>query len=142
MSQVNGGGTSHKRAKEFLVGNLISTCVNQLKVLDAPFNTLSEAEQELVIQEITGQVKEATKHTIQIIASDDRTCFRAEVDSVRFRDEGVRADLKIPNTIESHQLADVAGRSVLIVIEDTEAYIKGEDGHPKASPDQGTLKSV
>ncbi len=126
-------------AKTFLVGNLIFLVVHHLKSLDAPFNDLSEQQQKLIIEAITDDVKTDVKKAIEIIASEDRVCFRAEVDSVRFKDDGVRADLKIPNTLESHELADVAGGSVLIVIEDPESYTEGVEGHPKASPDQPVL---
>ena len=109
-----------------------------LKILKNEANKMSSSKKP-IIEAITDDVKTDVKKAIEIIASEDRVCFRAEVDSVRFKDDGVRADLKIPNTLESHELADVAGGSVLIVIEDPESYTESEEGHPKASPDQLVL---
>lgn len=125
-------------AREFLLGNLMVATMKQLRALDKPWLKMTEDAQNRVIHEVRMDVAEAIEQAVVLIASDNRTVFHAGVDSVTFK-EGVKAVLTMPNTQASHELADVAGGAVLVVIEDPKRYSTGTDNVPQADKAQREL---
>lgn len=125
-------------AREFMLGELMSAAMKQLRSLDKPWLRLPEAKQKEVIDEVRDQVSVAIRQAVEIIATDDRTRFAASVESVTFKD-GVKAVMTMTNSQASHELADTAGGRVFIVIEDPNRYVMGSGSIPKPDPDQPTL---
>lgn len=130
--------TALEIAREFLLGDVMVAAMKQLRALDKPWLKLTEEHQERVIREVRHDVAVAVEAAVIIIASDKRTVFHAGVDSVTFK-EGVKAVLTMPNTQASHELADVAGNSVLVVIENPSRYTMGADNVPQAEKVQREL---
>lgn len=130
--------TTNDVARELLMGNLITAATKQLRALDKPWLKLPEKDQKKALQEVQREIQDAVKLAVELIATDGRTHFRAGVESVTFKD-GVKAILTMSNTMASHELADTAGSSVLVVIEDPFRYTAVGDNAPKAQPDQGDL---
>ncbi len=126
-------------AREYLMGELMSAATKQLRSLDKPWLRAPEETQKRILREVQDQVAEAVKKAVEIIATDDRTRFTAQVESVTFKD-GVKAVLTMPNTMASHELADVQGGRVYVVIEDPNRYTQGSAAVPKADPDQPSLE--
>jgi hypothetical protein len=122
-------------AREFLLGEVMSAAMKQLRSLDKPWLRLPEAQQKRVIDQVQADVSSAIKEAVEVIASDDRTRFRASVESVTFKD-GVKAVLQMGNTEASHELADTAGSTVLVVIENPNRYTLMGGNAPKPEPDQ------
>ena len=127
--------TPNDIAREFMLGELMQAAMKQLRAIDKPYLRLPENEQKKIIAEVETDCKAAIKRAVEIIASDDRTRFLATVEQVVFKD-GVKAVLTMANTESSHELADTAGGSVLVVIEDPYRYLRGGDGKPVAEPNQ------
>lgn len=125
-------------ARQFLLGELMEVATKQLRTIDTPWLRMPEAAQKTVLRKVQDACEEAVRKTVEIIASDDRTRFRAEVESVTFKD-GVKATLAMPNTASSHELADVTKGTVLIVIEDPARYLTVGPNAPKAQPNQPEL---
>ena len=125
-------------AREFLLGEVLSAAMKQLRAAERPWLRLPEEQQMEVIREMREDVSEAIERAVVIIASDARTVFHAEVESVTFK-EGVKAVLHMANTMASHELADSAGGSVLVVIEDAKRYVRGSAKVPSPDPLQGSL---
>jgi hypothetical protein len=125
-------------AREFLMGEVMAAAMKQLRSLEKPWLRLPEAQQQRVIDEVKEDVRRAVRHAVEVIASGDRTRFRAGVESVTFKD-GVKAVLTMANTEASHELADTAGASVLVVIEDPARYTASGPNIPKAEPNQPEL---
>ena len=126
-------------AREFMMGELMAAAMKQLRAIDKPWLRLPENEQKRVIEEVKQDVRKAIIAAVEIIASDDRTRFRATVEQVVFKD-GVKAVFTMLNTEDSHELADTAGGSVLVVIEDPYRYTVPGPNAPKAETDQTELK--
>lgn len=122
-------------AREFILGEVMASAMRQLRSLDKPWLRLPEANQKQVIADVRSDVEVAIERAVEIIATDDRTRFVAQVEQVTFKD-GVKAVLTMPNTQASHELADTAGGRVYVVIEDPTRYTVGSTSVPKAEPDQ------
>lgn len=125
-------------ARELLLGEVMAAAMRQLRALEKPFLRLAEAKQKEVISDVRNDVEIVIDRAVEIIATDDRTRFVAQVESVTFKD-GVKAVLTMPNTAASHELADTAGGRVYVVIEDPSRYTAGGANVPKAEPDQKPL---
>lgn len=125
-------------AREFLMGELMAAATRQLRGLDKPWLRLPEADQKRVLREVRDDIARAVKAAVELIASDDRTRFRAAVESVTFKD-GVKAVLTMGNTEASHELADTAGGNVLVVIEDAVRYTFVGENAPHAEKDQAEI---
>lgn len=120
-------------AREFLLGEVMVAAMKQLRAIDKPWIKLPEEAQQRVIREVRADVVMAVEKAVITIASENRTVFVAGVDSVTFK-EGVKAVLTMPNTQASHELADVAGGAVLVVIADPKNYTTGGPNVP--APDK------
>ena len=128
-------------ARELLLGEVIAAATRQLRALEKPWLRLPEAKQREVLREVQADVEIAIERAVEIIATDDRTRFVAQVESVTFKD-GVKAVLTMPNTQASHELADTAGGRVYVVIEDPTRYMARGDNMPKPEPDQKPLEDA
>jgi len=128
-------------AREYLMGELMSAATRQLRSLEKPWLRLPEEQQKRVLREVQDDVAKAVRAAVELIASDDRTRFRASVESVTFKD-GVKAVLTMFNTEESHELADTTGSSVLVVIENPSRYTYVGENAPKADANQPELSAA
>lgn len=126
-------------AREFLLGEVMASAMRQLRSLEKPWLRLPEAQQKNILHEVMRDVQEAIGKAVELIATDDRTRFVAQVESVTFKD-GVKAVLTMSNTPASHELADVQGGRVFVVIEDPARYTVPGGNMPKAEPDQPALE--
>jgi hypothetical protein len=122
-------------AREFLLGEVMASAMKQLRATDKPWLRLPEEAQKRVISEVRQDVSKAIEKAVELIASDARTVFRSQVESVTFKD-GVKAVLTMSNTQASHELADTAGGFVFVVIENPNRYTYGGENVPKAEPNQ------
>lgn len=122
-------------AREFLMGELMAAATKQLRSLDKPWLRAPEELQRRILREVQASVDEAVRKAVEIIASDDRTVFRASVESVTFKD-GVKAVLTMGNTAASHELADTAGGGVYVVIENPVRYTIVGANAPQPEKDQ------
>lgn len=133
--------TANDLARVFLLGELMGAAMKQLRAAEKPWLRVPEEQQRRVIREVEIDCRNAIEKAVELIASDARTRFRATVESVTFKD-GVKSVLTMPNTEASHELADVAGGSVLVVIEDPTRYTQVSDAAPKPDADQSTLPAI
>ena len=122
-----------------MLGEVMAAAMRQLRALDKPWLRLPEEKQKDVIEEVRDACSVAIRQAVEIIATDDRTRFTAQVESVTFKD-GVKAVLTMANTMASHELADVQGGRVYVVIEDPSRYTASSPAVPKAEADQKPLE--
>lgn len=141
MGEVMETKSANDIAREFLMGELMNAATKQLRAIDKPWLRLPEAQQKKVLAEVQEDIGRAVKQAVEVIASDDRTRFRATVESVTFKD-GVKSVLTMGNTEASHELADTAGGTVLVVIEDPIRYTFVGDNAPRAEPNQQELAAT
>ena len=131
--------TPKQLARDFMLGEVMSSAMKQLRSLEKPWLRMPEAQQADVLEQVRADVREAITKAVEIIATDDRTRFVAAVESVTFKD-GVKAVLTMPNTAASHELADTAGGKVYVVIEDPARYTMAGTNVPKSDPDQRAIE--
>lgn len=124
-------------AAEFLLGELVKASTAEWKSLSKPFLKMAEFEQEGLLRRTAQKIEAAVKEAIEIVASGARLTFRADVDSVTFKD-GVKVTMKLAKSEHAHTLADKSGSSVLIVVEDFARYMNPGDS-TKGQPDQPPL---
>ena len=113
--------------EQFLLGSLIKAVSDPFKQLLTPFSQLSEIEQSTLLTRVAEQSRKAVLEAINCIASGDRVNFRATCDQVQFKVDGVKATLSLFNTPEAHSLADYAGKTIMVVIEDGTRYLDAGD---------------
>jgi hypothetical protein len=132
-------------AEAFMLGRMIDVDKRHFTTLAEPWSRLRENEQAAVLQRLHSSMQEVVKDAVKIISANGRITFRAEVESVQFKGPtDVKAALKLMNTMESHALADVAGGTVVIVIEAIDELLAIPEGALQGDPDEPSLfdKSV
>jgi hypothetical protein len=122
-------------ARQFIAGELMRALLKQWKSLDKPWSWLTEKEQGVALREIRDDVMATVRTATRLIVSDAQTNFKAEVDSVTFKD-GVKVVLKMGRSDLSHLIADYTGTSILIVLDNGEQYLGLEDKIMETQPDQ------
>jgi hypothetical protein len=123
-----------------MLGDLMKVVIEQLKVMPKPWDALSEKEQQEFLNRVELQVADAIRQAVRIITARGQTNVPATVDSVTFKD-GVKAVLKLVSLTEGAiDLAKAEGSIVSIIIPNTDDLIGGDDGKPKADPDQRAME--
>lgn len=127
-------------AEPTFLGDLMEMVLQELKLVQKPWQELSERQQKEILFRIERQAKAMTRKAIAILAAGDHTTVKAAVDSVTFKD-GAKAVLKsvIGSGQGFHTLADCAneGAHVLVVLPDDS--IADQEHEHEADPDQGEL---
>lgn len=137
MDQPEEETLPRKIAAEFLLGEIINVATKPIRAITVPFSLMRQAEQTAVPDRITDDIREIVKEAIDVIASNARLSFGAEVDQVLFKD-GIKAVLKMSRGENAHELADIAGGFVTVVIEDRSALLDAGNA-PTGEPDQKPL---
>jgi NCAIR mutase (PurE)-related protein len=119
--------TGTDAAHLFLLGDVIKAATKQLKSAAMPWQLMSEASQKTLLTEVESDVRAAVTRAVTTIASDYRVSFQVQVAQATFKADGVKIALEMPVSEEAHALASVAGRSVLMVIEDGQRYLDPGD---------------
>lgn len=130
--------TGDNIAAEFLLGELIKASSKRFKSLAVPYIELRQSEQQTILRDMEEDIRKAVREAVEIIASDYRVTFRASCESVQFKSDGVKAQLTMFNSEHAHALADAAGNTILVVIEDASRYLEAGDA-TDGDPDQRTL---
>lgn len=120
-------GTPHEIASEFLLGELIKAATRRFKHQPTTFERMPQDEQEELLRAVATDCRRAVEEAIAIIVSDYRVTLRADCDAVNFKPDGVKATLSLRNTDEAHALANAAGSTLLVVIEDASRYLEVGD---------------
>jgi hypothetical protein len=127
-------------AAEFLLGEMIKACTKHLKTLAVPWIDLKEREQEHILRTVESDCRSIIADVVDIVASNARLTFKAQVAQVTFKD-GVKAQIELINSPEAHALADAVGKVVTLVIEDRGTLLEVGDAL-QTDPDQPALFDV
>lgn len=121
-----------------VAGDLLAALIDELRLIERPWQSLPEVDQQDVIERLRARVKTNVEEAVRTIAADARPVIAAEVESVTVKD-GIKAVLKLskgdPNR---HHLVDAQGDVVLIVVAGAAQYTGGLDA-VQAEPDQRAL---
>lgn len=129
-------------AEHYLIAKLMLAARRRLCDLAVPWRQLSQHEQARTLRGLATDVQQAVKEAARAIATNERLAFRASVESVTFKGEDTKATLKLmPGGTEAHNLADVAGGFVTVVIETVDHLLEIPDSALAGEPDQPELFS-
>lgn len=124
-------------SRRFLLGDLTKIVMAEIMQLQIPWGALDEKGQEKVINTVTTRVKAAVHKVVDIIVADGKVGVEVILDQIVFKD-GLKIVCTGSQLAEHrHALADAAGGRALLVLPDSEKYMKGDA--PKAQPDQASL---
>lgn len=126
-------------AERFLLGELVKAGTRTLKDLQVPFKVMTEAEQSTLLTNMAEQIRPAVRKAVQIIKDHGRIQFPAECKQVVFKGAtDVQATLAMVIHDGAHSLADYAGRTITVVIDDMDEMLAVGDS-TKGDPDQPGL---
>lgn len=128
-------------AEETMVGDLVQTCLTELKAAPDVWQKLSEDKQADVLERLEKRVKAAIKRAVFIIASEDRPTIDAIIEQITVKD-GYKAVLKIsrsaPGALDLVESQSGGDSEVLIVLPNAGKY-RDQGAGVKPDPDQPGL---
>lgn len=126
-------------AERFMLGNLVKIATRKLKDLQVPYKVMTEAEQSKILTDIAEQIRPTVRKAVQIIKDHGRIQFPAECKQVVFKGAtDVQATLAMVIHDGAHSLADYAGRTITVVIDEMDELLAVGDS-TRGDPDQPDL---
>lgn len=114
--------TANTVGKDLLNGLLL-----ELKLLPQPWPKLSKAKQDDIIDRLRSRVEANIKMAVHLLAAEGRTVVAGDLDQITIKD-GVKAVVKFGfNAPNLHELYEVAGKAVLVVVTSPETHTAGMD---------------
>jgi len=103
--------------------SILSALVSEIKLLPDPWPKLSKANQDDIIDRLRKCVETNVKMAVHLLAAEGRTVVAGDLDKITIKD-GVKAVVKFGSGAANlHELFDVAGKAVLVVVAHAEAHI-------------------
>lgn len=107
--------------------SILSALVSEIKLLPDPWPKLSKAKQDDIIDRLRKCVETNVKMAVYLLAAEGRTVVAGDLDQITIKD-GVKAVVKFGSGAANlHELFDVAGKAVLVVVAHAEAHISDMD---------------
>jgi hypothetical protein len=107
--------------------DLLGALVSEIKLLPDPWQKLSKAKQDDVIDRLRARVQSNVKMAVHMLAAEGRVTIAGDLDQITIKD-GVKAVVKFgtgaPNL---HELYDVAGKAILLVVANAADHTGGMD---------------
>ena len=105
--------------------DILGALLAELRLLPKPWEQLAKSKQDDVIDRLRKRVETNVKMAVHLLASDGRTVVAGALEQITIKD-GVKAVVKFgagaPNL---HDLFDVAGKEVLVVVANAADYTGG-----------------
>ena len=121
--------------------DLLSALVTEIKLLPKPWQALSEAKQDDIIERLRARVETNVRMAVHLIAAQGRSTIVGDLESVAIKD-GIKAVFKVSAGNESrHDLFDAVGKACLLVVADAGAHLGGMD-EVQPDPDQRDIEDV
>lgn len=96
--------------------DLLGALVAEIKLLPDPWQKLSKAKQDDVIDRLRARVESNVKMAVHMLAAEGRVTIAGDLDQITIKD-GVKAVVKFGTGAENlHELYDVAGKAILLVV--------------------------
>lgn len=107
--------------------DLLSALVLELKLLPDPWPKIPKAKQDDIIDRLRNRVDHNVKMAVHLLASQGRTVVAGDLDQITIKD-GVKAVVKFGSGAANlHELYDVAGKAVLVVVANAADHTGGMD---------------
>lgn len=96
--------------------DMLAALVAEIKLLPDPWPKLSKAKQDDVIDRLRKRVGDNVKMAVHMLAAEGRVTIAGDLDQITIKD-GVKAVVKFgTGAANLHELYEVAGKSVLVVV--------------------------
>lgn len=96
--------------------DLLGALVAEIKLLPDPWVKLSKKKQDDVIDRLRSRVESNVKMAVHLLAAEGRTVVAGDLDQITIKD-GVKAVVKFGfGAANLHELYEVAGKAVLVVV--------------------------
>lgn len=113
-----------ERARLNLGKNLLKALIEQIRLLERPWQAMPEDQQQAVIDVLAKAINFNVRDAINLITTQNYSAVPGKVESVMFKD-GVKAVIKCNKHNQTvHDLADREGESIVIIITDPQAYLE------------------
>ena len=107
--------------------DLLGALLTELRLLPEPWPKLSKSKQDDVIDRLRNRVESNVRMAVHMLAAEGRICVAGDLDQITIKD-GVKAVVKFGiNAANLHELYEVAGQAVLIVVANAGNHIGGMD---------------
>lgn len=107
--------------------DILAALVAELKLLPEPWPKLPKAKQDDIIDRLRSRVDTNVKMAVHLLASQGRTVVAGDLDQITIKD-GVKAVVKFSSGAPNlHELYDVAGKAVLVVVANAADHTGGMD---------------
>lgn len=107
--------------------DLLSALVTEIKLLPEPWQKLSEAKQNDVIDRLRARVEHTVGMAVHVLASQGRATVVGDLEQIVIKD-GVKATLKFsPAAPSLYELYEAQGKAVLVVVAAAADHTSGMD---------------
>lgn len=125
-------------AAETIGSDLLGALLDEIKILQQPWQMMPQHRQNEVIDRLRERVKDNVQRAVEIISADTRVTVTATLQEVKFKG-GIEAKLVLSKANQHRlDLADNVGEQVLVVIMPSEQFTEGMDDI-KGDADQPSL---
>lgn len=105
--------------------DLLGALVTEIKLLPDSWQKLSKSKQDDVIDRLRKRVESNVKMAVHLLAADGRVTIAGDLDQITIKD-GVKAVVKFGAGAENlHQLYEVSGKSILLVVANAADHLGG-----------------
>lgn len=128
-------------AAETLGTDLLGALLDEIKILQQPWQSMNQHKQNELIDRLRERVKDNVQQAVSIIAADTRVTVTATLEQVVFKG-GIEAKLKLSKANQHRlDLADNVGEQVLVIIMPAEHFTHGMDDVQGETDQPGLLDS-
>lgn len=107
--------------------DLLSALVTEIKLLPDTWPKIPQKKQDDIIDRLRERVDSQVKMAVHLLAAEGRTVVAGDLDQITIKD-GVKAVIKFGSRAANlHELYDVAGKAVLLVVAHSEGNTGGMD---------------
>ena len=107
--------------------DILQALVMELKLLPKPWPEIPQKKQDDIIDRLRSRVDSNIKMAVHLLAAEGRTVVAGDLDQITIKD-GVKAVVKFGSGAANlHELYDVAGKAVLLVVAHAGSHLGGMD---------------
>lgn len=125
------------RAERQLGNALLDISVQAMRQLPRPWVSLTEDQQDEILERVTAQTREAVKETVRLLATRGTHHIVATLEQVTIK-KGAKAVLAIPANLVNEHLTESVQQSVILVLAG-ELDAADDIEQPQADPQQHAL---
>ena len=110
---------------ESIGSDLLQALLTEIKLLPKPWEALTKAKQDDIIDRLRSRVEHNVKMAIHILAADGRTIVVGELDQITIKN-GIKVVVTVGAKQENlHEMYDATGKSVLMIVSDVKDHMVG-----------------